>query len=47
MQKKNWGDETMVSKKVTILNPSGLHLKNATILSNSVLKVSFSHTVYV
>ena len=28
----------MVSKKVTILNPSGLHLKNATILSNSVLK---------
>lgn len=38
MQKKNWGDEAMVSKKVTILNPSGLHLKNATILSNSVLK---------
>lgn len=28
----------MVSQKVKILNPSGLHLKTATILSNSILK---------
>ena len=28
----------MVSKKVKIINPSGLHLKTATVLSNSVLK---------
>ena len=28
----------MVSKKVKIINPSGLHLRTATVLSNSVLK---------
>lgn len=28
----------MVSQKVKILNPSGLHLKTATVLSNSILK---------
>lgn len=28
----------MVSQKVKIINPSGLHLKTATVLSNSVLK---------
>lgn len=28
----------MVSKKVKIINPSGLHLRTATALSNSVLK---------
>ncbi|MDD7739840.1 MAG: HPr family phosphocarrier protein [Fusicatenibacter sp.] len=26
----------MISKKVKIINPSGLHLKNAVVLSNSV-----------
>lgn len=28
----------MVSKKVKIINPSGLHLRTATVLSNSILK---------
>ena len=28
----------MVSQKVKIINPSGLHLRTATVLSNSVLK---------
>lgn len=30
----------MVSRKIKIINPSGLHLKTATVLSNSILKYS-------
>ena len=33
----------MVSEKVTIVNPSGLHLLNAVNLSNSVSPVSYTH----
>ena len=35
---KKGENKIMVSKKVKIINPSGLHLRTATVLSNSVLK---------
>ena len=43
MQRLRWEykkrrKKIIVSKKVKIINPSGLHLRTATVLSNSVLK---------
>ncbi len=42
LQKERQVERKMVSEKVTIVNPSGLHLLNAVNLSNSVSRYKSS-----